>query len=495
MLKGARIPRYQRAQCYPGIDFKMPRSDFASDRQQSERTAGSAVARIFFVALALRWAHAVALYGVMGTEGLMGGDSYGYLQGAQMLAEKFAAGTLHGWEWLGPNLSWMPLFPWLTALNVLVFGALAPLTTVLCQGVIDAGTCLLVYAMAALIAPRYAFASGILAAFNPTQIVLSGLLYTDTLFLFFVALSLVGAMLYLRETSWRSAIIVAIGLGGGSLTRVFLVLWSPILIVFLFVAVLTAKRFGKHVVLQLAMVGMVTLSSIAPIIARNVTLYGAWALTSQGGTHLLFWVVPLVEEAKTGTPWAIGTKQAANELHQRFPQKDSNPFVQARRHSQFGREKLMQLGPAAIARAWITGAAINLASPAIITVPLVAALPRTGFYDTKGANPVEKIVNFLFRSDNALFAWIVLAGIAGVGVMGVLQLAGLFELMWRPGTVAVLLMFCLWIGFVLIINGPVASPKYRLPIEPVLVLLAGAGFCSLKDRFARTRNKDTVATG
>src|SRR5258708_22996584 len=182
----------------------------------------------------------------------------------------------------------------------------------------------------------------------------------------------------------------------------------------------------------------------------------------------------------------------AVELLQRFPLEDANPCVEVGRHSQFGREKLMELGPSAIAKAWMTGAAINLASPAIITVPAVATLPRTRFYDTKGANPVEKIVNFLFRSDNALFAWIVLARIAGVGVMGLLQLAGLLEFLWRPGTITGLLLLGLWTCFVLAINGPVTSPKYPLPIEPVLVLLAGVGFCGLKDRISRTHSKQAI---
>jgi hypothetical protein len=36
-------------------------------------------------------------------------------------------------------------------------------------------------------------------------------------------------------------------------------------------------------------------------------------------------------------------------------------------------------------------------------------------------------------------------------------------------------LFAGWIGYILVVNGPVASPKYRLPIEPVLVLLSAAG--------------------
>lgn len=450
----------------------------------SNRAARCIVAAIFVVALTLRWGYAMALYGAMGADGLMTGDAFGYLKEGQALAEKFAAGGLHGWDWLGADLTWMPLYPWLVAVNVLACGSLAPLTTVLCQGIVDACTCLLIYAMAALIAPRYARASGLLAAFNPTQIVLSGLLLADTLFLFFVALSLLGAMQWLRQSSWRSTLIMVIGLGGGALARVYIAMWSPILIMFLFLTVLVARRVGARVAMQLVMIGVAVVLSIAPILARNVTQHGTWALTPQGGAHLLFWVVPLVNEAKTGTTWAAGSEQMASELRQRFPAQDPNPFVQSRHHAIVGREKLLELGPAAIAKAWILGAVINLGSPAVITAPPVVALPRIGFYDTKGATSSEKIGNFLFRSDNTLFAWILLTGIVGVGVMGLLQIVGLIALFRQPGALAILLLVMMWAGFVLAVNGPIASPKYRLPIEPVLVLLAGAGFCTLRGRSA-----------
>ena len=121
----------------------------------------------------------------------------------------------------------MPMYVWLLASNVVAVGELAPFTTVLCQGVIDAATCLLVYAIAASISPRFAFAAGIAASLNPTQIVLSGLVYPDTLFVFFVAVSLLGAMRWLRSPSPRSAAAIALALGVGALTRIFVVLWTP----------------------------------------------------------------------------------------------------------------------------------------------------------------------------------------------------------------------------------------------------------------------------
>ena len=45
------------------------------------------------------------------------------------------------------------------------------------------------------------------------------------------------------------------------------------------------------------------------------------------------------------------------------------------------------------------------------------------------------------------------------------------------------LLFGLWTGYVLAVTGPIASLKYRLPIEPVLAVLTGAGFCLLRDRW------------
>lgn len=447
---------------------------------------------IFAGALAIRWAYSLTLFAFMGKAGLMGADSGGYLLQAQALAKKIATGELRGWGWLGTDLSTMPLFTGVVSFNVLLTRDLAPLTSVLTLGLIDAGTCVLVYAIAASIAPRIALPAAIVACLNPTLIVLSGLLYTDTLFVFFATLSLYASLRWLRAPSWGWTFAMAGGLAGAVLSRALIVLWVPALVVYLLAVLALGGRAAPRHLGQLAVAGLVMLLSLAPIITRNVSQYGAWALTPQGGGHLAQWVVPLVNEAKTGTPWATGAKQAEAQMRQRFPDPDNNPFVESSRYAQVGRDALKQLGLAAIAKAWITGAAINLASPAVVVSPPVSALPRTGFYGTAGANAFEKIANFLFRSDNALFAWIALAGIAGVAAIWLIQFVGIFALPWRRDTVAPLLLLGMWVGFVLVINGPVASPKYRLPIEPVLAVLAGAGYCALRNRVARVRSaRDT----
>ncbi len=152
-------------------------------------------------ALALRWLYAIALFAAMGKAGLTAADSRGYLSDAKIMA----AQLMHGESaWLGVarvrHAASCRIYPWLVTLNVLLFGKIAPLTIVLLQGAIDSVTCLLIYRIGKAIDPRIALPAAIAAAINPTQIVLSGIVYTDTLFVFFVALFLAGSGVMAAQT-------------------------------------------------------------------------------------------------------------------------------------------------------------------------------------------------------------------------------------------------------------------------------------------------------
>ncbi len=437
--------------------------------------------RIFAAAVAIRWLYSLTLLMTMGREGLMGADSHGYLAQAEHLAANALQGSLHNWDWLGSDLGVMPMMPWLLGLHVALFGQLAPLTYVLLQGLLDAGVCLLIYGIAGALDRRFALPTAIAATVNPTQIVLSGLVYTDVPFVFFVALFLYGSVRWLRAPSWSWAILIGTGLGGAALVRIMIVPWVPVLAVFLLGLLLIRRKLLFRHVAQVAAAVAIFCVCIGPVLARNVIQYGSWSLTSQGGGHLALWVVPLVREAKEHTPWAQGAADVDKLYQARFGSAANNPFENSRRYAEIGREELRKLGLPAVIKAWTVGAVINLASPAIILSPPIAQLPRMGFYATPGQSTMDKIASLLFRSDNALYAWMLLAGIAGVAVVRLIQLLGAVTILRLGGDWSIAALLVLWAGFVLAVNGPIASPKYRLPIEPVLMVLAGAGiarFCS-----------------
>ena len=109
-------------------------------------------------------------------------------------------------------------------------------------------------------------------------------------------------------------------------------------------------------------------------------------------------------------------------------------------------------------------------------------MPRTGFFATTGRTVFDKIGNFLFHSDNAVYAWALLLGVAGVAFCGCCSCAACSPWSASANAWPIQSLFALWTGFILAANGPVASPKYRLPIEPVLCVLSGAGFALLRGR-------------
>ena len=75
-----------------------------------------------------------------------------------------------------------------------------------------------------------------------------------------------------------------------------------------------------------------------------------------------------------------------------------------------------------------------------------------------------------------------LGRILGVAAFRFVQIAGVISLMRRGANWAGLLLLAGWVGYVLLLNGPVASPKYRLPIEPALAVLTGAGLAAFGRR-------------
>ena len=168
--------------------------------------------KIFLSALAIRWIYALILFAAMGQIGLKGVDSFTYAEVARQFSEAVAAGSVHGWDWLGPHTEIMPLYNAVISLFYLLFGKFGPLTYVLAQGALDFATCILVFLTARSINPVSAGAAAIAAIVNPTQIVMSGLIYPDTPFVFFVALSFYGAIRWLQLPSTQNATLIAIGL-------------------------------------------------------------------------------------------------------------------------------------------------------------------------------------------------------------------------------------------------------------------------------------------
>jgi 4-amino-4-deoxy-L-arabinose transferase-like glycosyltransferase len=416
---------------------------------------------IFSLALVLRLAMVVALVLGWGADGFLIDDSASYLWRA---AEE---------RW---QADMMPLY----VLYLSAFRALLgpdPLWPVLGQALIDSLTCVVIAAAAGVLDHRLRLVAGVFAALNPTQIVMATLVLTDTLFLFFYALALWAALAWLERPSWRTAAGCGLALGLGVLTRAMLLPWVLALPVVLLAGGAVMRHRLAPASAQLALALALALALQAPVLARNHAETGGYGLTSQGGVHALYWIVPLVMEARDGTPHGEGARLMAERFAEVVDAANHpDPFSHSRAMSRAAVGVLGELGPGPIAKAWAFGAAINLFSPAVILSTPVRTLPRMGFYATPGESKLDKIVTFLFRNDNSAYTLILLAAATGTVLLRAVQLFGLWRavragLAGKRTVLAATLVLAAWIGFVLVINGPIASAKYRSPAEPAFAVL------------------------
>ncbi|MBB5054237.1 4-amino-4-deoxy-L-arabinose transferase-like glycosyltransferase [Afipia massiliensis] len=449
------------------------------------RPDSSILLKIFFAALAVRWIYALAMYALMGDDGLKGLDSTTYAANAETFARAIRAGAVHGAHWLGDAPYTMPLYQWLTTLPFLIFGGGGAISHILLQGALDSGTCILVYVLARSLDERIAIPSAIVAVLNPTQIVLSGLIYNDTSFTFFVTLTLFFAAHWTAKPSWKTGLGLGCALGCAALIRVSIAPWG-----FFAIGLLASydayRRTEVSNYLKLLMAAAILSLSLGIIAARNVAQFGTPTLTPQGGDYLALWVFPLAKETQDRTPYTTSLEKIIARTTERFGPPSENPFEQSVRYQEIGREAIRnEIQFSSLLKSWASGVFINLTSPAHLISPPVSQLPRAGFYGTPGNSFVEKVFNYTFRSGNAIYTWLLILGAIGLLAVRTIQIVGVITLASQSRHWPRMIFATSWIVFLLLLNGPIASPKYRLPLEPLFNIMTGAGLLAIRDRRSR----------
>jgi hypothetical protein len=386
------------------------------------------------------------------------------------------------WPTLWSVTDRMPLYPLLLAGIYKIFGDV-PRAVALVQAVIDAGTCTLIAALGALVSPPVGLIAGILAALSLTLIVFSTQILTDTVFLcFFTAMLLAGARFLLRPSAGL-ALLAGIAGGLALATRPAVAALLVAAVPLVLAISLRNRRAVGPAVAAAALFALAAAAPIAPLIIRNAIAYRSFSLTTQTAAHLAYWIVPLVKQRADGTPYQATVDRIEARFQQRLAERDANaeanPFRMAELKRELAREEMGELPLKAYALAWLEGMAINLGAPALIGDPRVRALARPSFYHTPGSSLWEKARSYLF-ADTGLYQLLLIIGLIAMLPFLALQAIGFVMLARTMPWAAVFAAGV--IAYFLVVNGPVASAKYRMPIEPVLIVLAAIPLAALVQR-------------
>jgi hypothetical protein len=101
---------------------------------------------------------------------------------------------------------------------------------------------------------------------------------------------------------------------------------------------------------------------------------------------------------------------------------------------------------------------------------------------TSHLSPLSRITLYVQEASPA-YLMVVAMGIAGAVLASLLQIYGFVLLSRVSGGVAILAVAGML--YFLLISGPITAPKYRLPFEPVLIILQAMALVELWPRLRR----------
>ncbi len=458
------------------------------DRPLTWRDAAIVVALALIVRLADIW----TLSGVQ--NGFYFGESVGeYVSHALRWQQQG-----HFWSYLGGTIvlppERAPGYFWFLSGIFTLFGKSAAAVAIV-QGVLDAGTCLLIGLLARPLGPAAARLAGLSAALWPTLVIHSALVLQDTLFLFFLTGFLVLLVAFARRPGYRLAAGVGLLFGLAFMARAVIQFLPPVMLVAIALLAWRKHRRAAPTVLAPLVFLVAMLVPLSPLVYRNATAFHTIAPTTQSGLHALFWTTTLIHMDQRGTTFDAESLRTQARYRAWLKEKGLseqglNPFQVDALRRRRAVEELLQIPLTRLVKVWVQGAAINLLSPSVLSDARVRALPRPSFYATAGKGLFGRAWAYFF-ADPGWFQIVVLIGLAGSVLAFAFQLWGLaalyrFSRLAAVGTV-------LFVAYFLAISGPTAGPKYRMPFEPVMIVLFALGLEAAGRRIRRRRAAASVA--
>jgi 4-amino-4-deoxy-L-arabinose transferase-like glycosyltransferase len=378
------------------------------------------------------------------------GDARGYHRLATNLLERGAYSDERAPPY-APNTVRPPLYPGYLVAVYALLGA-QPHWAILVQLVVSSLSCVVLYRVgAALFDGRAGLLAGLLAAIDYTSVLFANRLYSDTLFLFFFALVLLGLARFLAAGGRRFVAGAAVALGLATLCRpVSVYLGAAILPV---VWLRLRARPRAALTACVVFLGLFVLV-LSPWLVRNQRVAGHPYVSSMQA-DVWGWYLPAI----------LGFVDAdGNDVSQRDPFEWGDIGRDARRFGAGAVRFFTVLGSGEV--------------PLLLGMPYerhdYVALREAGFLQWVAAtlrnrsSPFERTV----VASMLLYLAALYCG-AAWGVVRALRQRRLLEAALLLATIA----------YFVVATGPIArEARYRLPAIPAIVLLAGYGFAGISRR-------------
>ncbi|RJQ34736.1 hypothetical protein C4556_01965 [Candidatus Parcubacteria bacterium] len=304
---------------------------------------------------------------------------------------------------------------------------------------------------------RIGIATGIILALDPTLALLSFQFYTDTLFLvLFFAWTLL-TFRYFERRDWTLLAIGAVVLGLAILVRPTAQFVPLLLVPFIL------WRFGREDWKHRAAQGIAYLAIIAviltPWIARNYSEFGAPGLSSQKAYVLYTNFAPAVLSVARGSEFALEFTTFST-----YTERTSNVIT-------------LKNGDEYIAKALDVIFMYPIATAFVAVKSLFTFFTNDGLYTLLVMTGYEP-ANFLWLLIPARLVWVAITIAAFVG-------AFVYLLTRRSQLAILIILLVAYFALTSAIAAFGTNPRYRLPVDPIILALAAVGGAYLLEHARR----------
>ena len=355
-------------------------------------------------------------------------------------------------------------------IKVLLIISLKNLTIYLVlQSILDSINCFIIYKMANLIFPKQKLFIYLSAVLSPLMIILSSQVLSETIFLFFFTLFLYFSVKIILEKNNLFYKIAMAGLFLGFSTSIRSITYPLVyLSVLPFIIILIQKNVSKYKIFFSSLIFL--FFSLLPISSRlyeNIKFHNTFSLTSQTGTHLAYWVTPLIiSETKN-----INRKEAikvVDEIANKYIFTDDY-YKNDKILRQIGFEVLSEINKVDIVFHWIKGGLVNLIAPSILLDKKLRSLPHPSFYETGSIFLWLKLI----FSNSEYYKYLTFLTIACLSCIFTIASLIVGPAFIYKNNRMIFYLTTLYVLYFLTITGPVLSPKYIFPTLPCIFLYQG----------------------
>jgi 4-amino-4-deoxy-L-arabinose transferase-like glycosyltransferase len=370
-----------------------------------------------------------------------------------------------------PTVDRAPLWP---AMIAVIYGLLGPhdhyVRLFLCF--VGAGTCALIYAFASdLFGRRVALFAGVLAAIYPFLYIYDGWLYSESVYIFLLLAFCYSLYRLQRNPNWKWMLVSGLLLGLASLERpnglLILASFLAWLVVIGWAKVLSWPAVAKSAII----VGLVSTLLFIPWTIRNYEVTRALVPVAVGNGKVMLGAYNdmILERPYYYGIWIIPT-ESTPAIAAQFPANCSGP-CEVQRDATYQQDAIQ----------WIKSHPND--------IPLLLRLHFTNLWSITTQEADLPINRFPDRSASKLVVDMMLVITPIVFALAALGLF-LTRKRWRE-----LLFIYLMIG-ITIIQALVfyGIPRFRAPIEPMLILLAAGALWGIGQMIEKRRKKDETGS-